>query len=91
MPSSKARGKVEDIASTIGVPLNLTEEDARIYLFKDERHQTGRIGYRRLKTKVPVVIVGHSFAIQVGAWASEAEYGVLILTKPYKLRRSPTE
>ena len=55
----------------------------------DERHQVGRVGYRCHRKKVPVVTVGHAFAIRAGDWASPEEYWGEFLTKAFKFHRSP--
>ena len=55
----------------------------------DERHQVGRVGYRRHKKKVPVVTVGHTFAARVGGWYNPSEYWGEFLTQPFTFRRSP--
>ena len=56
----------------------------------DERHQVGRVGFRfHREQQVPVVRVGHSFAIENGGWVSPEEYWSEFLTKPFTFRRSP--
>ena len=83
------RGVLEPLSGTIEIPANIGSPNARTYILMDERHQVGRVGYWFHRKKVPVVTVGHDFAIQEGGWASQEEYWGEFLTKPFRFRCSP--
>ena len=87
--SQQQRGVLEPLSTTVEIPSQLETGRGRTYILADERHQRGRVGYRFHRGLVPVVTVGHSFAIDNGDWFSPDEYWGAFLTKPFKFRRSP--
>ena len=83
------RGNIDPFEKTVEIPLRLMERCCDIFVLLDERHQVGRIGYRMHRGKVPVVTVGHKFALEVGGWYNSSEYWGEFLTQSFAFRRSP--
>lgn len=82
-------GMLEPFSSTTEIPAQLEHRLGLTYILLDERFQTRRVGYQVYQHLIPVVIVGHSLAIQAGDWASPEEYWGEFYTKPFKFRRAP--